>query len=75
MQHDKIPGPRSGGPSTQRVASLSGRCPTHGHSLVNIHKVREGERLVIGQTCPEPHCQHFLMVPRPNQPEPARNAG
>lgn len=75
MQHDKLLGPRSGGPATQRVALHSGRCPIHGHSLVNIHKVRDGERLVIGQTCPEPHCQHMLMLPRPGLPEPARSAG
>lgn len=39
-------------------------CPEHGHSLVNVHKIREGRRVVIGQTCPEPRCQYSEMTPR-----------
>ena len=39
-------------------------CPEHGHSLVNVHKIRDGHRVVIGQTCPEPRCQYAEMTPR-----------
>ncbi len=39
-------------------------CPEHGHALVNVHKIRENQRIVIGQICPEPRCQHSEMTPR-----------
>jgi hypothetical protein len=39
-------------------------CPVHGHALVNVHKVRDGQRIVIGKLCPEPHCTHSEMEPR-----------
>jgi hypothetical protein len=44
-------------------------CPVHGHALVNVHKVRDGQRIVIGKICPEPHCTHSEMEPRSLAPQ------
>ena len=48
----------------EESGSIRHACPEHGHALVNVHKVREGHRVVIGQVCPEPHCKHAEMTPR-----------
>jgi hypothetical protein len=76
MHHDKLLADSRGiGPMAQRIDAGADLCPIHGYILVNVHKVRDGERLVIGQTCPDPHCQHAVMFPKPARTTPTRNAG
>ena len=75
------PPPRTRGGLDRRQTKMNEtttrqRCPVHGHALVNVHKVRDGHRVVIGQICPEPHCAHAEMEPRSLTPQnpPAKRA-
>lgn len=37
-------------------------CPVHGFRMIPVHAVENGQRKVIGLTCPEPYCEFTRMM-------------
>lgn len=37
-------------------------CPVHGFRMIPVHAVENGERKVVGLTCPEPYCEYTRMM-------------
>jgi hypothetical protein len=37
-------------------------CPAHGYRMIPVHAVENGQRKVVGLTCPEPYCDFTRMM-------------